>query len=255
MSSIHFSRARRLSDAVGRVVRLAQSAVFHATGLRCTSGPTVSGTQQHHSLPDPGLHRHEMVARLGLGSLGNSLLGGTPTFSGERQAQNHGSLPLGGGYLPSNLGALYAQQSQRPVVGLADELRSITSDITDAFTSQRMVQERDQQQQMMNYPLTAKLITACGCERLLFVDQPTRIIQRTFRVGRPQIPNETDWMSGSQAYQIRRFRYDGERDYPRGSYIYREIIGENEDLYGKIRVLEQRYKQLWESIYGVDEGL
>ena len=87
------------------------------------------------------------------------------------------------------------------------------------------------------------LRTACGCEKMVST-YGSRSIQVTIQVG----PRSTSWDPKEDAvYTIRTFVFEGQHD-PHGRRIYEEQVYPQEPW-------EQRYKDLYNEVYGMDKGL
>lgn len=87
----------------------------------------------------------------------------------------------------------------------------------------------------------AVLRTACGCEKIVSVPDESRIHQVRIQVDPPLE------LKADVTYHIRRFIWEGQMDHW-GRRIFQERIVKEEPW-------EQRYRELYHDVYGMDKGL
>lgn len=88
------------------------------------------------------------------------------------------------------------------------------------------------------------LRTACGCEKIVSTPNSGSVISVSIRVG----PTGTRWDPTEDATcMIRRFIFEGQQD-PHGRLVYEERVYAQEPW-------EQRYRELYHDVYGMDKGL
>lgn len=90
------------------------------------------------------------------------------------------------------------------------------------------------------------LRTACGCEKIVSMPRESHIHQQLMQIDRDPPQHNIDW-SGNVTYQVRRFIYEGQQD-THGRRVFQERIERQEPW-------EQRYKDLYNDVYGMDKGL
>ena len=94
------------------------------------------------------------------------------------------------------------------------------------------------------------LRTLCGCER---VDKAASDVVRAYIRISDYKPTDRFDVAQNVTSTIREFVNTGRRD-DHGRLIFLEKSDSMKDLL-RLREVEQKYKQLWESVYGVDQGL
>lgn len=97
------------------------------------------------------------------------------------------------------------------------------------------------------------LRTLCGCEQRETAG--SSVVRKAIRIHTTRYRDEFD-SAADVTYKVRNFRNTGRRN-EAGLLIYLEEPTplELEAELERLRKVEQQYKQLWESVYGVDKGL
>lgn len=112
-----------------------------------------------------------------------------------------------------------------------------------------------------SYNRYAVLHTVCECTRV--IENPPEHqwdIQIPFQISRDPYPRGSDFdtfpTAGATAYQVRRFHHDQEYD-SQNRRIFREVSDDVRvrELEQKLAQVETERKQLWNVVYGMDEGL
>lgn len=107
-----------------------------------------------------------------------------------------------------------------------------------------------------------KLVTLCGCSKVISVPGITPVVHVPCNIGRDLAD---DWsFSAEHTYHIRRFADTHEVD-EQGYRVFKEVPevprsldnlqGRYDSLKRSTRELTSMYRKLWDSVYGVDEGL
>lgn len=96
----------------------------------------------------------------------------------------------------------------------------------------------------------AVLRTACGCTKIISVPAETRIHSQLLQVD-PPLALERPWteydLAANATYTLRRFIYEGGHD-SEGRRVFQERV-ERQGPW------EQRYRELYNEVYGTDKGL
>lgn len=100
----------------------------------------------------------------------------------------------------------------------------------------------------MNIREEVTIQTACGCQKVVSMPQGGDYIQQTIELDQPARPVGAFMDRHAQGhYMIRRFSFRGQLDRD-GRRLYQEIVDPQEPW-------EQRYRDLYQQIYGMDKGL
>ena len=88
--------------------------------------------------------------------------------------------------------------------------------------------------------------TACGCEKIIATFDGSRTYQAQIEIDPPRTLDKLDW-NASGTYVVRRFAWQGQMD-AHGRRVFEELVVRQEPW-------EQRYKDLYHDVYGMDTGL
>ena len=99
-----------------------------------------------------------------------------------------------------------------------------------------------------------RLQTLCGCTKIMQMSSREPAIRVVFNTYRLSSETLAPYVRTEVTRELRTFVRTGNRDQD-GRYIYLEDIRDRDALHARLETAERKYRELWQSVYAMDEGL